>query len=343
MSRRAIVALVAAGAALACGLGPAVGAARACGLPLEATMPAEKALVSYADGRQEITWSVTLDTEKPDAAVIFPVPGVPRVAEAPRELFRYLEAATAPKIETVKEERSSGDDETAGGAPPRTGVDVLGRETIGDYDVARLAADDPRALERWLRENRYTVPAKAQPILDDYVAENWKFVAVKLANAGAEQGELAPLRVSFPSQEIVYPVRLDYVSGQPMSMDLWFLWEHRLVVPPLEPRYAGPVADLERPVPAELRDLFPEGAPYITRAAGQNIDPERLEEDIVPAQAPSDEAFRATETRVEFVEPGSLGGDGDDGASAWLIALVIAAVGVLAVGAILLWRRMRAS
>ena len=56
-------------------------AALACGMPLSARIPSEQALIVFANGREEIITSVHLRSDKPGAAVVFPVPGVPEVDE----------------------------------------------------------------------------------------------------------------------------------------------------------------------------------------------------------------------------------------------------------------------
>ena len=83
----------------------------------------------------------------------------------------------------------------AAGAGAPGGVSVLGQETLGGYEVARLAADDASALQAWLDANGYSVPPAAQPILTAYMADGWSFVAVRLA-AGAPDGSLEPSQLT---------------------------------------------------------------------------------------------------------------------------------------------------
>src|SRR5262245_35448153 len=113
----------------------------ACGMPLDARIPSEQALITYVGGREEIITSVQILSDKPGAAVIFPVPGIPEVeALASDTLFSFLAEVTRP-LERVEEQliwRNS--DEAVGGAAPR-GVNVLGQEIVGGYSVARLQAD----------------------------------------------------------------------------------------------------------------------------------------------------------------------------------------------------------
>src|SRR4051812_39208136 len=89
-------------------------AARACGMPLDARIPAEQALIVFTGGREEIITSVQLQSDKPGAAVIFPVPGEPTVGAVSSEtLFTYLADVTQPQ-ERFEERLVWSDVETAG-------------------------------------------------------------------------------------------------------------------------------------------------------------------------------------------------------------------------------------
>lgn len=280
-------------------LAPAPAVAEACGMPLEARIPSEQALVTFANGREEIITSVQLQSDAPGAAVVFPVPGEPEVSALPSNtLFDYLAEVTRPEVitrEVVIDERGP----AVGGAAPG-GVSVLGREVIGGYDVARLAADDPNALQAWLAQNGYSIPPGAAPILKAYVDEGWKFVAVKLAGAEGANGALTPLRMAFDAREIVYPMRLGSLSDRPVDVLLYVLAEHRVEIPQMTAEYAGPVDRLSQPPPADLRPLF--RAPYLTKLRNSNLAPESLTSDFVARPAPTDEAYRMTETRTIYIE-----------------------------------------
>jgi hypothetical protein len=276
-------------------------AALACGLPLEARITGEQALLILDGPRQQLVASVGLADAAPGAAVIFPVPAVPEQVDQPAggdALFAYLRDATQPTVRTerrVRWGRRPPLDEGAG-APPR-GVDVLGQETIGGYEVARLAADDPGALQRWLAANGYTVPAAAEPILAAYIADGWSFVAVRLA-AAAPDGSLDPLRITYTSERHVYPMRLGALAGAPVSVDLFVLDAGRAAAAEMATTFAGPVAALDPPPPPALAPLLG-AAPYLTRLRARELDPAALTADFALARAPGDEPYREEVVVVE--------------------------------------------
>jgi hypothetical protein len=274
--------------------------ALACGMPLSARIPSEQALITFANGREEIITTVELEIDKPGAAVIFPVPGTPEVSALENaELFSYLEQVTRPEQRTKEQLVWRDTEGLTGGAVPRGAVSVLGREIIGGYDVARLTADDPGALQAWLDEHGYTPPAGAEPILRAYIDEGWKFVAIKLAPNQPASGALTPLRMAFDAREIVYPMRLGALAEQPLDVLLYVIADHRVDITGLTTQYAGPVAKLDQP-PGRFGPIF--RAPFLTKLRNFTIAPESLSSDFVARPAASDASFRQVEVRTVYVK-----------------------------------------
>jgi Uncharacterized protein conserved in bacteria (DUF2330) len=293
--------------------------ALACGMPLEAEITREQALIVHDGSEETIVASLDLDPAGGEqAAVVFPIPaeGEVDVVEGGADLFTYLERATAPP----PEETPSGDDAAAAPEATGGGVDVLSREVIGGYDVARLRADDPAALDTWLEENGYATPEGAEPILAGYIEDDWAFVAIKLA-PDAEPGALEPLRLRFPSEEIVYPTRLDALAEGPVPVRYWVLSDKRVGAPGLESVYAGPVADLEPQPPEALRELLAT-APYITRLEADAVPEQALANDLVVKTVSTGDAWSGT-------GPGG-NGDGEDLSVGWIVLAAVVVAGLLA-------------
>jgi hypothetical protein len=284
----------------------ATAGACACGIALDATVERERALVIERPGREEIVASFDLSSDGGGrAAVVLPVPGDPVIGAIERgDPLAYLDAAT-----TIARAPAGGGD--VGAAPPTGAVDVIGRETVGGYDVARLRADDPRALDEWLGENGYSLPEGAERILSGYVEEGWRYVAIRLAPGS--DGRLKPLRISFPAEQIVYPMRLTQLGSDPVNLTLYVLADGRRSVERLHVRYDGPVSELDPPVPAELRGLLA-AAPYLTRLEATAVEPGMFTEDL------------------EIL-------DGDDGHPAWPV--LVAAAALLGGLALLVRARLR--
>lgn len=61
----------------------------------------------------------------------------------------------------------------------RQQVTVLSEEAVGMYDVAVLEAGSGEALSRWMTSHNYHFPKGMKNVCDDYIKEDWCFVAVK--------------------------------------------------------------------------------------------------------------------------------------------------------------------
>ena len=246
-----------------------------CGIAIEAEVNQESALVVDKPGSEQIILSLDLKSQSDErAAVVLPVPGVPKVAAVEKgDPLAYLDQATQPPPSVGSS--GGGDAATAGAAPP---VEVLGREDVGGYDVTRLASNDREALDTWLDKNGYKVPNGAEPIFASYIRQGWKFVAIRLAPNS--NGRLKPLRVSFKTEIPVYPMKLSQLSKRPIDLTLYTLADGQRQVQGLDTVYNAPVTALNPSPPPELADLFAEGN-YVTRMQVTNAPPDSFDTDLV--------------------------------------------------------------
>ncbi|MEU4103355.1 DUF2330 domain-containing protein [Streptomyces tanashiensis] len=260
-------------ALLALQLGSLVAPAYACGcgamIPDKAErigVDREESAVRW-DGRTEtVVMRFHVHGNARRAAWIMPVPGRADVALGDPALFDALDRLTEPeqrdRFHFWPREGDWPFDSTygdgAGAAPPGTGsgVGVVGRERLGPFDVARLTATDPEALGDWLRTNGFELPERLTGALQPYVERKWEYVAVRLApqEQGATlYGELTPLRITFSSPELVYPMRLSRLARTPQTLGLYVLADHRM-----EPR--SPIGGDRPEVTFAGRIERPEGA-----------------------------------------------------------------------------------
>lgn len=182
-------------------------------------------------------------------AMVVPVPVAVQpenVKTLRREVFDRIERLSAPRlVETWEQDpcakapsagepTASGADPGDGGSPRRSllaGAVRLGGSTVviealfqvGEYEIAVLGAKGSSDLETWLRENDYSLPDNAEPVLRPYVAAGSKFLAakvdvtkVKLENGRAS---LSPLRFHYDSERLELPVHLGMLSS-PGTQDL---------------------------------------------------------------------------------------------------------------------------
>ena len=120
---------------------------------------------------------------------------------------------------------SGGGATDAGAAPPP--VTVTKEETVGPYETVQLHSTDPQALNTWLTDHGYLIPADVQPIISAYVNEHFDFLALKLA-PGQGISSMRPVRVTTPGAAPVLPLRMVAAgTGATVGITLWVIGEGR--------------------------------------------------------------------------------------------------------------------
>ncbi|MDX3640964.1 DUF2330 domain-containing protein [Streptomyces sp. MB09-02B] len=271
----------------------------------------ERSVVRW-DGREEqIVMSLTVSGDARTAAWIMPVPNRATVELGDAALFDQLDEETAPVYEKREYfwprsddwpfDMFEGDGAVGDAAPgdPRSEVDVVGRERLGPFDVARLTATDSGALGDWLEENGFRLPDRLDTALEPYVRQQWEYVAIRLApedSAGGTplSGTLDPLHLTFASDELVYPMRLSRLATTPQALGLYVLAGHRMEPSSAiggdapEVTFAG---RLGAPVGA-LGDLTAGGTDFLTAVEQDFPRPERISGDHTLRRAAADDTYR---------------------------------------------------
>lgn len=266
-----------------------------------ARVAGETALVRHDGRREEIVLSMAVLGRSKKAAWIMPVPSQATVELGNEGLFGRLEYQTRPRYEYRKTYwpfrdlgvMGSGD---AAGAPQRSGVDVRQQMRLGPFEVARLGAASGTAVESWLTANGYLVPSGLAENVQPYVDERWELIAVKLAPeeaAGELSGATPPLRLSFASDRIVYPMRMSKAATTEQTVVVYVAAPFRvrpetLPDPAVQPEllYAG------RPDTGAEVPQLDSRTPYLTAFSVRYGDPARIANDFTFAKAPTDDEFR---------------------------------------------------
>lgn len=225
--------------ALAAGLvavAPPAGAC-ACGGVVDApaydtTVESETAVLQWDGTTETILLELSALSTAPEVGLVLPTPAPAEVALADPRVFRELDEITRPRA-VVSDYRwwpelgFGGPGDGAGGDP---GVAVLDEVRLGPLDVATLAATDTAALEAWLTERGFQLRGSMSTALAPYVAEGWSFVVARLApeEAATFSGTLQPLRVTFPSGALVYPMRMSAAAEETQRTRTYVLADHRV-------------------------------------------------------------------------------------------------------------------
>lgn len=217
------VAPVAPAAACACGgVAPSPGS--------EVAVGEEHAIISWQNGDrqggvEQIDLLLGVLSTDVETGLIFPTPGPATVSLGDRADFEAIDRVTTPK--QVEEYdwwtfRALGDG-APGGAPP----EVLSVVQLGPIEAVTLAASDTAGLQIWLVDNGFALSPEVTALLEGYVERGWFFVALKLTGDAPLDGGLDPLRFTFASDELVYPLELSRAATSPQTVRLFVFDDHR--------------------------------------------------------------------------------------------------------------------
>jgi HEAT repeat protein len=218
--------------------------------------PTQKAVILHDRGREDLLLQVKYEGAVEEFGWLIPVPSLPKVERGSMEAFYELSQLTqrqfGPATKSAKMVMGGADAE---GRAPK--VKVIETKTVGAYEVSILAAEDAGSLERWLKENGYSIPGgkSKREIVDDYIRRKWFFVAAKInlngsgfklasrksqgavtaaqTKSGVQKklasGELHPLLISFDTPRCVFPLKISSVAGKPSEVSLYVMSEKPLL------------------------------------------------------------------------------------------------------------------
>ncbi|MEM9074925.1 MAG: DUF2330 domain-containing protein [Myxococcota bacterium] len=97
------------------------------------------------------------------------------------------------------------------------GVTIEAQFAVGEYEVVILSAQEAAGLDTWLRQNEYSIPDGAEPVLRPYVEAGMKFFVAKVDVSKVRfndgRAELSPLRFHYDSEQFSLPVRLGLLNS----------------------------------------------------------------------------------------------------------------------------------
>jgi Uncharacterized protein conserved in bacteria (DUF2330) len=172
-------------------------------------------------------------------AWVLPIHGTVDVGLSADVLFDSVDALTATQIVPPPQNcapppscPSLGGDSFGGATNASTSagagtVQVTKQENVGPYDTVQLHSTDSSALENWLSQNSFVVPAAEEPVLAAYVAEGFDFLAMKLLPDEGVQA-MRPVRVTTVGASLSLPLRMASIgTGATVGITIWVVSDGR--------------------------------------------------------------------------------------------------------------------
>ena len=173
-------------------------------------------------------------------AWVLPIHGTVDVGLSADVLFDSIDALTATQIVAPvpncppppncgpepPEAFAAGASADAGATAGPT-VTVTKSENVGPYATVQLHSTDSSALDTWLMQNGFNIPADVVPVINEYVAEGFDFLAMKLLpNQGVQA--MRPVRVTTQGASLSLPLRMAAVgTGTTVGITIWVVSDGR--------------------------------------------------------------------------------------------------------------------
>lgn len=237
----------------------------------QATLNHEVALLHWDGTTETIVMQLAMNADTDNVALVVPTPTPAIVTTADQSTFGELDTLSAPLIEHQRHWSlrrgvgASGPQEAAARAPH-----VLNQVRLGPLEATTLTGGDLSGLQTWLSDNGYAIRPAVSAALDPYVRDGWAFVAIRLTSTDLIVGGLDPVRMTFRSSRLVYPMRLSVAAQEPQHVTIFTLSDHRqqrtdadAATQTTHVRFAGDMSTAVRdPL---LRELIGNHGSYLTK------------------------------------------------------------------------------
>jgi hypothetical protein len=185
-----------------------------------------------------ITMGSDFQGDVKDFAMVVPVPVVLKqsdIAVVDRGLFERLDAYSAPRLAEYYDENECAireiEKEEVMAYPSRAedlkssvldndanySVTIEAQYTVGEYDILILSATESEGLKRWLVDNGYKIPGRAEKILQPYIKSNMEFFVVKVNLQEMKKSgynDLRPIQIRFDHPKFMLPLRLGMANSR---------------------------------------------------------------------------------------------------------------------------------
>jgi hypothetical protein len=286
------------GYACACGAAVAPGGANA-------TMNREVALLHWDGTTETIAMQLAMNATADNVALVVPTPAPATVAAAEKATFTELEQLSAPQIVhrrhwTLRKPglgAAAANDATMPGA----GVPaVVSQVRLGPLEATTLAGGDLAGLQKWLVDNGYAIKPAVLAALNPYVRDGWAFVALRLTSTTPIVGGLDPIRLTFPSPQLVYPMRLSVAAPTPQHVTVFTLSDHRQQRADADKSFQLTTVEFAGNIAAAgavthdplLRELTGNHGGYLTKTRVDIAQTSRITSDFAFGNAPNDDPYR---------------------------------------------------
>ena len=240
---------------------PAARAARACGGGLVTTRPgtigadAQRIIISARDGTTDVITQIGVPSTTADYGVLIPLPSEPTLDSTPVASadIDNLDRQTAPRLMRFDNNEGGipvpscgcGSSKDAANTGNEPGVRVSQPVAIGPVTAVTLTADTGDAINAWLADNGFVIPAADQALVADYAGPGRYFIAIRRSDTAATQvPSSVGVHFTLAGDQRALPMRFARLGAAPTVAFTVFVAAYT-VAAPADPFAALTINDLD--------------------------------------------------------------------------------------------------
>jgi len=197
----------------------------------------ERMLLSVSQTQTTLYDQIQYSGNPTSFAWVLPIHGTVQVGLSADVLFDSIDEVTAtqinpPPLNCPAAPSDCNFNASGNSAAPTVGggagtVTVTKQQNVGPYATVQLHATDASALNNWLVQNGFSLPAAVLPVIDEYVTEGFDFLAMKLLPGQGVQA-MRPVRVTMPGAALSLPLRMASIgTGATVGITIWVVSDGR--------------------------------------------------------------------------------------------------------------------
>ena len=170
----------------------------------------QKAIILYDGQTEHVILSIDFQGDAKDFGWVVPVPAKPEIGEIRQDIFEQIKNMIYEYSSSLDQGYRSLSYGTLG-STDTSYVEVVETKVVGDLITEVINTNDAQLFNSWLEKNGYSFPEHRTDVLDFYIKEGWYFVVTKVVAGYELEGATQPLKISFVTDKIVYPMKMTQI------------------------------------------------------------------------------------------------------------------------------------
>lgn len=281
---------------------------------------AQRNILIFREGLVSLIPQVHFEGNARDFGILVPVPAEPKLTTVGANIFTEASFLTQPLVREKDQGCGCDEDNSLAVRPffdvasagrgavveeSSGGVTVIYEQMVGTFQAVVLQASSATDLTEWLAENNYHFDPEDAPLFEDYVAQNWFFVAMKLDTTQAPpfidqwwNATTSPAKITFAHEgaDLTYPLKISAISANEKAEVLIY------AIGPDPRRFAGATLEYANEVTADELDAIAEQYPTLYDFINEGDFVTKLRRTFLKSEMQQDIPIFVTEDRREFRE-----------------------------------------